>query len=61
LTLFNLFLVSEGKRKKRWIGLNLRVLKNLVNPIFENRNSIKKGTQAKEGLRNQSIEKGGAG
>ena len=40
LILFNLFLVSEGKRKKRWIGLNLRVIKNLVNPIFENRNSI---------------------
>jgi hypothetical protein len=33
------YLVSEGKRKKRWIGLNLRVMKN---PGLRNK-SIEKG------------------
>ena len=52
-------LVYEAKRKKRWIGLNLRVMKNLVNLILEeNINLIKSRIQAKSGLTNPSIERG---
>ena len=53
---FNPFLVYEAKRKKRWIGLNLRVIQNLVNLILEeNINLIKSGIQAKSGLTNSKL------
>jgi hypothetical protein len=36
---FDHFILLERKRKKRWIGLNLRVMENLLNYISEKRNS----------------------
>jgi hypothetical protein len=44
------YLVSEGKRKKRWIGLNLRVMKNWVNSILKKKIQFKAVSKLNQAL-----------